>query len=161
MLEEAGVHVVYQNIPTAWDSFDSNLENLVKTHHPDAVISLGEAPMVPAPKVELVGHNLRQGIDALGKAGQGPVKDNGPRERYALDENRVAQEAVKKAGYTLYRSYDAGYYLCNAALYTNLGLQEQGLVEHAAFIHVPKRALGAPKLTDDAKAVSEFVKNLV
>lgn len=161
MLEDAGVHVVYKNIPTDWSSFAANLENLVDTNKPDAVISLGEAAMVPAPKVELVGQNLRQGIDALGMAGQGPVEEGGPRERYAPDENRVAQEAVKKAGYTLYHSYNAGLYLCNAALYTNLGLREQGRVAHAAFIHVPKRDLGAPKIADDAKAVSEFVRNLL
>ncbi|MBC3186698.1 hypothetical protein H7347_09000 [Corynebacterium sp. zg-331] len=161
VLEQDGITVIYQEIATDWSTFASDLDSLVEANDPDVVISLGETSTIPAPAVELVGYNERSGVDANGNEGTGAVIEGGPRERRAPAENKAAQQAAKKAGYKINPSYDAGRYLCNAALYTNLGFLEEGRVEHAGFVHVPVRAKGAAQNDKDGEAVAEFVKNLV
>ncbi|KQB87284.1 Pyrrolidone-carboxylate peptidase [Corynebacterium lowii] len=162
ILEQEGVQVIYQEIPTEWGSFASNLENLLEENDPDAIISLGErSGNLNAPAVELMGFNQRQGNDAVGAPGNGPVSEGGPAQRQAPEENRAAQKAASAAGNKINISYNAGRYLCNAALYTNLGFLEEGRVAHAGFVHVPARAKGAPQIEKDGEAVASFVKNLV
>ncbi|MGV0341187.1 pyroglutamyl-peptidase I family protein [Corynebacterium mastitidis] len=161
VLEQEGITVVYQEIATDWNTFASDLDALVEANDPDAVISLGENASIRTPAVELMGYNKRYGTDANGTKGEGEVLEGGPAQRQAPAENREAQQAAKKAGYNINPSYDAGRYLCNAALYTNLGFLEEGRVEHAGFVHVPARAKGAAQNDKDGEAVAEFVKNLV
>ncbi|MEJ4100590.1 hypothetical protein V5S96_09520 [Corynebacterium mastitidis] len=122
-------------------------EALVETNDPDAV--------------ELMGYSKRYGTDANGNKGEGEVLEGGPAQRQAPAETKEAQQAAKNAGYTINPSYDAGRYLCNAALYTNLGFLEEGRVEHAGFVHVPARAKGAAQNAKNGEAVAGFVKNLV
>lgn len=161
ILEQDGYNIVYQEIATDWSTFASDLDSLVEANDPDAIISLGETTGIPAPAVELMGYNKREGVDANGNRGEGAVDENDPSERRAPAENKAAQQATKQAGHRVIPSYDAGRYLCNAALYTNLGFLEEGRVDHAAFVHVPARAAGAAQTQSDAEGVAEFVKNLV
>lgn len=161
ILEQEGITVVYQEIATDWSTFASDLDALVEANDPDAIISLGETTGIPSPAVELRGQNKREGADANGNPGNGAVAEDGPFERQAPAENKAAQQAAKQQGHRIIPSYDAGTYLCNAALYTNLGFLEDGRVEHAGFVHVPARAQGAPQTAKDAEAVAAFVKNLV
>ncbi|MEK0371991.1 hypothetical protein [Corynebacterium mastitidis] len=161
VLEQEGITVIYQEIATDWSTFASDLDSLVEANDPDAVISLGEYAKLSAPAVELVGYNKRYGVDANGNKGEGEVLEGGPSYRHAPAENRAAQQAVRRAGYNINLSDNAGRYLCNAALYTNLGFLEEGRVEHAGFVHVPARAQGAAQNDKDGEAVAAFVKNLV
>lgn len=161
LLEQDGVKVIYREIATDWTTFASDLNSLVKANNPDAIISLGESALIPYPTVELLGQNHREGIDANGNSGSGEVVKGGEFEKFAPAENKEAQKATKEAGHLIRASHNAGLYLCNAALYTNLGFLEAGLVRHAGFVHVPARDKGAAELGQDAETVAAFVKNLV
>lgn len=160
ILDKEGFNVVSQEIETSWDTFTSELDSLVEENNPDTIISLGESSLAPAPLVELIGYNKRYGQDANGTPGRGPVTENGPLERKAPEENKSAQQKAMSSGHRIFPSYDAGRYLCNAALYTNLGFLEEGRVNHAGFVHVPALNQDDPKTEQEAEAISDFIKNL-
>ncbi|KQB84434.1 Pyrrolidone-carboxylate peptidase [Corynebacterium oculi] len=160
-LEKEGIAVVCREIDTAWGSFATDLDALVRCYTPKVIVSLGESAKITVSAVELVGYNKREGIDADGARSTGAVDENGPSERRAPAENKAAAQATKQSGHQLNLSYDAGRYLCNAALYTNLGFLENGRVDHAAFVHVPAREKGAAQTQSDGETVAAFVKNLV
>lgn len=161
-LSAAGYEVTYITIPTEWASFKENLTQAVTTLQPETIISLGEVGQVATPTVELMAYNAGYGNDATGNWFTGQIDPQGPAKREVPAENKDAQKAVANAGYKLNTSTDAGRYLCNAALYTNLGFLEQGLVRHAGFVHVPARASETdPGIEGDADTVTEFIKTLV
>ncbi|OFT88375.1 hypothetical protein [Corynebacterium sp. HMSC28B08] len=161
LLEQVGVRVIYREIETSWTTFAQNLNALVDGYHPDAIISLGERPDVTEPLVELVAKNERHKDDIHGTPGEGPVVDGGPATRNAPEEMTRVQRAVREHGARIGLSHDAGKYLCNAALYTNLGFYETGKVRHAGFIHVPSRDENDPHTAQDAQAIADYIRQLL
>ena len=161
LLEQAGVRVIYREIETSWTTFAQNLGALIDDYHPEAIISLGERPDVDEPVVELVARNERHKDDIHGTPGEGPVVDGGPTVRNAPEEMSRVKQAVRARGARIGLSQDAGKYLCNAALYTNLGFREAGKVRHAGFIHVPSRNEDDPQTAKDAQAITDYIGALL
>ena len=160
LLEADGVQVEFRVMETSWTSFAHDLDALVAEAEPDVLISLGERPDVDAPVVEMNAKNERRKADVNGTFGAGAVVEGGPRERCVSEEFRRAQEAASQGGADIGFSFDAGTYLCNAALYVNLGMQEAGRVRHGGFVHVPSRERRDPLIENDARAVAEFIRRL-
>lgn len=161
LLQAAGLSVAFRVMETSWCSFAADLEKLVDESEHDVLISLGERPDVRIPVVELKAKNARHKNDVNGVPGTGPVVEGGPQERAAPAEFQVAQRAAHLAGAPIALSDDAGTYLCNAALYVNLGLQQAGRVPCAGFVHVPSRKQDDPFVAEDARAVAEFITQLL
>ena len=81
--------------------------------------------------------------------------------RNAPEEMSRVQQAVRARGARIGLSQDAGKYLCNAALYTNLGFREAGKVCHAGFIHVPSRDEHDPQTAQDAQSIAGYIGALL
>ncbi len=160
---DSGLNVVVTQLPTDWTRYRQQLLDLVSQHHPDLLLGLGErGGLMPAPAMELHAYNQGKGVDAHGNNGPGELVPGGPAEIVAPEANRQAYKAARAEGHKINPSYDAGRYLCNAELYTNLSLQQQGAVAAAGFIHVPALRTSQDKKIDIfAQAVAATARNLV
>ncbi|AEI09217.1 hypothetical protein CRES_0861 [Corynebacterium resistens DSM 45100] len=161
LLDKVGMRVIYREIETSWTTFAQDLGALVDDYHPAAIISLGERPDVKEPVVELVAKNERHKNDIHGTPGEGAVVVGGPATRNTPEDMTHVQQIVREQGAHIGLSHDAGTYLCNAALYTNLGFREAGKVRHAGFIHVPSREENDPHTTQDAQAIADYIRELL
>lgn len=128
-----------------WGEPAAKLPALVKQLRPRLLIGLGEGSP-GAVMVERVARNHRVGRDERGAMPpERWVEAGGPRQRLATLEFDQAWQLSREIAVA--SSDDAGSYLCNALLYTALGLE----VERVGFIHLPPQ-----DTTEDAEYAKRF-----
>ena len=133
--------VVKEGLPVSYRRTPKELKKLIKKHHPDAVISLGQAAGREKVNLERVAVNL---MDANAEDNDGLVlhdaviEENGPVGYFTKLPVRKMYEHAKELGLPVDFSLTAGGYICNLTMYTILSLCETeypGMI--GGFIHVP------------------------
>ena len=135
-------------LPVEFKATTEILKDLLKTHQPDVVISLGQAGNRPEISVERVAVNLDNVRSSNGKkelpdnAGDMPVDqpivEDGPAAYFSTLPAWELVSAMQEKGVQAAVSYSAGTYVCNHVMYTVL---HEAATKYpkmkAGFIHVP------------------------
>ena len=136
-----GAELVKLELPCRYGSIGTVLETALRTHQPDILLSVGHAGRVNGLEVEWLGVNRDDCslADNDGVVRQWtPICADGPDAYFTNLPVEAMVDAIRAAGIPAYRSYTAGQYLCNHALYLGRHLGETkfpGL--KSGFIHVP------------------------
>ena len=128
-------------LPCRYGPIRGVLEQALDTHRPDVLLSVGHAGRTNGLELEWIGINrddcsladndgvLRQGV---------PICEDGADGYFTNLPLDSMLEAIRQAGVPAYRSYTAGQYLCNHALYLGRYLGETKFTGlRSGFIHVP------------------------
>lgn len=137
----SGAELVKLELPCRYGSIRQVLEAALEAHRPDVLLSVGHAGRVNGLEVEWLGVNRDDCslTDNDGVVRQGmPICPDGADAYFTnLPVDGIIQ-AIQTSGVPAYKSYTAGQYLCNHALYLGRYLGETkfpGL--KSGFIHVP------------------------
>ncbi len=141
-LKRAGIAAAAHVFEVSYAAVARDLPRLVGENRPDAILLLGLAPRERMLRVELRGENRRRTLhpDATGLApALHRLEPAGPAERRSRVDAPALLAVLRRSGFPVRLSRDAGAYLCNAALYAALGATED---RHPAppvvFIHIPR-----------------------
>jgi len=140
--------VVGRVMPVDLHAMPGVLHELLETHRPGVVLSLGLAAGIPAIAVERVAINLADLAETPDNAGLAAsdvaLVPGGPDALFATVPTRRIVAALRDSGIPAYLSYAAGTHLCNAALYHALyAARDRALPVRAGFLHVPLLPQGA------------------
>ncbi len=136
----SGLDVVGAVLPVAYETLSGCLARLLREHKPRAVICLGLWPGEPTIRLERFGLNLNdfEIPDNTGALMRSALEQDGPVARAATLPLERIHDWLIKAGIPARLSSTAGNFLCNATLYTVLGMIERETSDtRAGFIHVP------------------------
>ncbi|MDX5360809.1 MAG: hypothetical protein LPL00_05310 [Alphaproteobacteria bacterium] len=136
----AGVRVTGAILPVSYATLRDNLTEQVRSHRPRGVICLGLWPGEPVIRLERFGMNLNdfEIPDNAGAVEHGPIEPDGPATRVATLPVEAIQNRLLAADIPARASSTAGNFLCNATLYTALGIVEREAPgTPCGFIHVP------------------------
>jgi pyroglutamyl-peptidase len=133
-----GRAVVGAVLPVDYAGLPARLEELVERHSPGAVICLGLWPGEPVIRLERLGVNINdfEIPDNEGHIATGLIHPSGPAARLSSLPVEEIQRRLLRAGIPARLSSTAGNFLCNATLYTVLGLAEARGIK-GGFIHLP------------------------
>jgi len=125
-------------LPVDYAGLQTRLEELVERHSPRAVICLGLWPGEPVIRLERLGVNINdfEIPDNEGHIAIGPIHSSGPAARLSSLPVEDIQHRLLQAGIPARLSSSAGNFLCNATLYTVLGITEARSIK-GGFIHLP------------------------
>ena len=143
-----GVTLIKEVLPVEFAASTKRVQELLKIHQPDVVLSLGQAGNRPEICVERVAINLDNVRSSNGQserpdnAGAAPVDmiiaEDGESAYFATLPVWEMVEAIRKAGINGAVSYTAGTYVCNHVMYTLLYEAAKHYSKmKAGFIHVP------------------------
>ena len=152
-------HLIGEVLPVSFAQAPGLLAAAIDAHHPDVVVMLGLAENRHAITPERVALNLADARIADNDGAQptdAPLEPHGPAARFTLLPVKNIAAAIANAGIPAEVSLTAGSYVCNAVMYTALGIAEQtvgprGAPLQAGFIHVPATPQlgGDPRFTLD------------
>jgi len=136
-----GAPVVARVLPVSLDRYRAALAAAVEEVRPGLVIGLGLAQGEASIRIERIGINLadfeiadNDGVVAADR----PVEPGGPQARLSTIPVAAIEEALLSEGIPAHSSTTAGAYLCNACLYSLLGLAETtDPAIPCGFIHLP------------------------
>lgn len=135
-----GHRVVARILPTEWDAVPERLAAHYSREKPCLGLHFGVSERATGFVIETLARNVRSDLpDAAGAMPRAPcIVEKGPE---SLLTNLPAEEIVARLGalgLPARLSSDAGAYLCNATLYTALGLAAEGRAAAAiGFVHIP------------------------
>lgn len=136
-----GIPVVARLLPVSLARYRAALGAALDEVNPGLVIALGLAQGEASVRIERVGINLAdfEIADNDGAVARGrPLEEGGPQARFSTFPVAAIEAALLAAGIPAHSSTTAGAYLCNACLYSLLGLAEgadPGF--RGGFIHLP------------------------
>jgi len=169
-------HLIAEVLPVSFARAPQLLAAALDAHRPDILLMLGLAENRHALTPERVALNLADAAIPDNDGDQptdAPLEPHGPPARFTDHPVKHIAAAIDAAGIPAQVSLTAGSYVCNAVLYTALGIaeqrgahgkhsaEEQGAGEHdeharhprlsAGFIHVPATPQlgGDPRFTLD------------
>lgn len=130
--------VVGAVLPVDYADLRPRLAELVERHATKAVICLGLWPGEPVIRLERIGVNVNdfEIPDNEGCIASGPIDPSGPAARLTSLPIEDIQHRLLDAGIPARLSSSAGNFLCNATLYTVLGIAEAQSIR-GGFIHLP------------------------
>jgi pyroglutamyl-peptidase len=136
-----GGAIVARLLPVSLAGYRGALAAALDEVRPGLAIALGLAQGEASVRIERVGINLadfeiadNDGTVAAGR----PVEEGGPQARFSTFPAAEIEAALLAAGIPAHCSTTAGAYLCNACLYSLLGMVETtGSSFAAGFIHLP------------------------
>ena len=136
-----GSPVVSRLLPVSLAGYREALAAALDETRPGLVIALGLAQGEASIRIERLGINLADfdiaDNDGMVAAGR-PLEEGGPRARFSTFPAAAIEIAVLAAGIPAHCSTTAGAYLCNACLYSLLGMSEYAQPGFACgFIHLP------------------------
>jgi pyroglutamyl-peptidase len=125
-------------LPVDYAGLQRRLEQLVERHSPRVVICLGLWPGEPVIRLERLGVNVNdfEIPDNKGRIASGPIESSGPAARLSSLPLEDIHHRLLAAGIPARLSSSAGNFLCNATLYTVLGIAEARSMR-GGFIHLP------------------------
>jgi pyroglutamyl-peptidase len=136
-----GAPVVARVLPVSLDRYRAALAAAVEEVRPGIVIALGLAQGEASIRIERIGINLAdfEIVDNDGAlAADRPVEPGGPQARLSTIPVAAIEYALLAEGIPAHSSTTAGAYLCNACLYSLLGLAETAdPAIPCGFIHLP------------------------
>ena len=178
----AGATLIKEVLPVEFAASTKRLQELLKEHQPDVVLSLGQAGNRPEICVERVAINLDNVRSSNGQtsrpdnAGAAPVDEkiaeDGENAYFSTLPVWEMVEAIQKAGVNGAVSYTAGTYVCNHVMYTLLYEAKKHYPDmKAGFVHVPflpeqmaeradKKMVFAMEFADMVKGVQAVLKIL-
>ena len=136
-----GAAIIKLELPCRYGSIGTALEEALEQNRPDILLSVGHAGRVNGLEVEWIGVNRDDCslADNDGVIRQWmPICEDGADAYFTNLPVDDMVSAIQAVGIPAYRSYTAGQYLCNHALYLGRYLGEHsypGL--KSGFIHVP------------------------
>ncbi|MGI3211497.1 hypothetical protein ACROSR_10320 [Roseovarius tibetensis] len=136
----AGTKIRSVVLPVRFDGMIARLDTLIDQHSPSALICVGLWPGEAMIRLERFGVNLNdfEIPDNDGAIERGPIEPEGPTARCATLPLEQIRETLLAAGIPARLSSSAGNFLCNAILYSALGLLERrGAALPCGFIHLP------------------------
>lgn len=146
-----GAQILKLELPCRYHTIGDILETALDTHRPDILLSVGHAGRVNGLEVEWLGVN-RDDCSLADNDGivrqWTPIIPDGPDAYFTNLPVETMVDAIRAAGIPACRSYTAGQYLCNHALYLGRHLGQtkfSGL--KSGFIHVPlcsQQAMATP-----------------
>ncbi len=135
------VELIKEQLPVVYDSVGKRLEQLIRTHRPDAVLCIGQAKGRCSIMPEKIAINWKdsKAEDNASVAYHGePIEPDGADGYFATIPVEKICDTLKKRGIPSQVSYSAGTYVCNCTMYSLLYfLKKTGLSIPAGFIHVP------------------------
>ncbi len=136
--EIAGHRIVGRLLPVDFARYRAGLETLLREFSPTLYIGFGLASGEDMIRIERFGVNLAD-FDIPDNAGARPVgraiESDGPAARASTLPCPEIRAALLEAGIPARLSNSAGSYLCNATLYSALGLCTEP--RRCGFIHLP------------------------
>jgi pyroglutamyl-peptidase len=138
--------IVAEVLPTEYAAATRKLRNLIRTHHPDAVVCLGVAPRRVAISLERIALNLDDDAtaDNAGVIRRGrQIVRGGPDVYWSTLPLAALARALQRRGIKAIISNHAGAFLCNHAFYIARHEREQYETARArrgipcGFIHLP------------------------
>lgn len=147
----AGADIIKLEIPTVFTRSVSVVEEGIKKHQPDVILSIGQAGGRTSITVEKVAINLAEaripdndGEQPLDQA----LKDDGDTAYFATIPVKAIVNKIRENGIPANMSYTAGTYVCNSIMYNVLYLTNKKYPNiKAGFMHVPfstEQAAGKP-----------------
>ena len=178
--EPSGTELIKVLLPVEFRQSSDEIHRLLQQHHPDVVLSLGQAGNRPEICIERVAVNLdcvrsSDGLrEVADNAGDRPVDvpietDGGTAYLSTLPVWELVS-AIKEQGVAGAVSYSAGTYVCNHVMYTVLYEAAKHYPDmKAGFIHVPflpeqmeGRSSGfAMELDDMIKGIQAVLEKMV
>ncbi len=135
------VELIKEQLPVVYDSVGKRLEQIIRTHRPDAVLCIGQANGRTSITPEKIAINWKdsKAEDNAGVAYHGePIEPDGADGYFATIPVEKICDTLKRRGIPSQVSYSAGTYVCNCTMYSLLCfLKKTGLNIPAGFIHVP------------------------
>ena len=133
--------IVKLELPCRYGSIGVVLERALEAHRPDVLLSVGHAGRVNGLEVEWLGVN-RDDCSLADNDGilrqWTPICPDGADAYFSNLPVDTMVEAIRASGIPAYRSYTAGQFLCNHALYLGRYLGETRFPNmRSGFIHVP------------------------
>lgn len=178
----AGATLIKEVLPVEFAASTKRLQELLKKHQPDVVLSLGQAGNRPEICVERVAINLDNVRSSNGQTSRPDNVGAAPVDEKIAEDGENAYfstlpvwemvEAIQKAGVNGAVSYTAGTYVCNHVMYTLLYEAKKYYPDmKAGFVHVPflpeqmaertdKKMVFAMELADMVKGVQIALKIL-
>lgn len=146
--------IIKLEIPTVFTRSVSVVEEGIKNHHPDVVLSIGQAGGRSSITVEKVAINLAEaripdndGEQPIGRE----LQKDGETAYFATIPVKAIVNNIREHGIPANISYTAGTYVCNSIMYNVLYLTHNKYPNiRAGFIHVPfstEQAAGKPEGT--------------
>lgn len=166
-----GAEVIKIEIPTSFKRSAKAVELAMKQHHPDIVVSVGQAGGASCVKLEQTAVNLAQASipdnDGDQPAGE-RLREDGKTAYFSMLPIHAAQKKVREDKLPCHISYSAGTYVCNCVMYNVLYLiDKMQLNARAGFVHVPyivEQAVNKPDgtpsmaLADIARALTRIIE---
>ena len=145
----AGAEIVKAEVPTAFGSAKTVLQELLARHTPDAVLCVGQAGGRANLTVEKVAINyadVMPDYDEQSGIMENVIEPQGETAYFTTLPIRAMLKAMREAGVPAGASYTAGTFVCNYLMYEALFLAKQSEKSfRAGFIHVPfapRQAIG-------------------
>ena len=169
----AGAEIVKLILPVTRYEAPAAVEKAVEEHHPDVVLSIGQAGGRTAVSVERVAINLdhyRIPDNGGNQPRNEPVIPGGPDAYLCRLPVLEMVEAIQQAGIPAEMSLSAGAYVCNHVLYSvSHLLAEVAPQARAGFIHIPflpqqvtdKPGVASMPLELSARAVEIAIETIV
>ncbi len=141
------LHLIPFILPVTYVQVDHLLRTLIRTHHPDVILSLGLAEHRPTISLERVALNLDDASlpDNAGELRQGtPVCPDAPAAYFSTLPLDHLKQILASAHIPVQISNHAGAYLCNHAFYVARH-EVETLDTPCGFIHMPQAKEFAPE----------------
>lgn len=139
----AGHIVIAAQLPTAFDASLKELGRLLRLHHPQLVICIGQAAGRAAISLERAALNICDAGIADNAGYQPvdvPVVCNGPAAYFSTLPVKAILQALQQAGIAVEVSQTAGTFVCNQVFYSlmhRLARLPLALRVRGGFVHVP------------------------
>jgi pyroglutamyl-peptidase len=140
----AGVRVISEILPTEWDTTPARIDRLAVRWQPDLVIHFGVSRRARGFEIERRGRNWRAlAADASGTVPKSPVlRDAGADLHPSRLPVAEIVHRLRRRHIAAFQSWNAGTYLCNAALYHALSSPPLDRTD-TGFVHVPAELIAA------------------
>ncbi len=137
----AGSEIIKLEIPTVFTRSALVVEEAIKEHNPDVVLSIGQAGGRSSITVERVAINLAE-ARIPDNDGEQPIdqqiKKDGENAYFATIPVKAMVKKIREKGIPAHVSYTAGTYVCNSIMYNVLYMADKKYPNiRAGFIHVP------------------------
>ena len=155
----AGEPVTGAILPVSYAELPSRMSALIDNHKPAGIICLGLWPGEPMIRLERFGLNKNdfEIPDNVGILEREEIETGGPTARAASLPLEQIQMQLLKERIPTRLSSSAGNFLCNATLYTTLGLLERkGIKIPCGFIHVPYLPEQVAEIVQTTKAEQQI-----
>ena len=141
-------------LPVRYQGLADQLRVLIEEHAPRAMICLGLWPGEAAIRLERVASNYNdfEIPDNEGVIEKGPIEPEGPASRLTTLPVDDIQARLLEAGIPARMSSTPGNFLCNATMYSALGLAGTHGMAACGFIHVPYLPAQVADLISTVKA---------